>query len=391
LSSVSRRRFYPAGRGRHDEHVPAPLRFLRHVTAGSLLGAAAFGAALLAVETGPGVAAATVLAGTVAAILFWCGVYRPAGRATGPLLTAGALAGATGYAGAVATGTPLWPAVALPALLTAAVLTGTRLPRRPVTAIALALTGLLTVLATGGAEAGRWWAAATAVAATALCAAALMAQVWVWEVASRTDRDRVREAEAAVLRERLRFAAELHDIQGHSLQVIVLKSELAARLAAADTPRAVAQMREVEALAREALRDTREVAHGYRVVSLETEIGNAVRVLDAAGVRCRTDLPAIGELPAPAERLLALVVREATTNVIRHSSARDAEIALTATAGAVNLSVRNDGPLSSEDGAGGGLTGLAQRFASAGGALRWRRGAAQFTVDAHLPLGRAAR
>ena len=193
--------------------------------------------------------------------------------------------------------------------------------------------------------------------------------------------------DGSVAGERLRFAAELHDIQGHSLQVIALKSELAARLVADDPARAVAEMREVESLARQALRDTREVAHGYRTVSLTTEIANATRVLAAAGVSCTTSssLPVV---PPAAERLLGLVVREATTNVIRHSRAARAEITLTPQGDAVRLLVTNDAALVSTPETavtGGGLAGLADRFAAAGGTLTWHRDADTFTVTAEVP------
>jgi two-component system sensor histidine kinase DesK len=258
-----------------------------------------------------------------------------------------------------------------------AVLVGTRWPRPQGTGIGLALVGL----SAAGAGSG-WWQAVTAVAATGLCLSAVMIQMWVWEIANRT-------AETAVTDERLRFAADLHDIQGHSLQVIALKSELAARLATADPARAAAEMREVENLARDALRDTREVARGYREVSLETEIANAVRVLAAAGVRCRTGPAAPGALRPDGERLLALVVREATTNILRHSTAEDAAITWSPATDRVTLSIRNDAPLpvehSAQDGGRGGLSGLAHRFASAGGRLTWQAEPHRFTLDAELP------
>jgi two-component system sensor histidine kinase DesK len=125
-------------------------------------------------------------------------------------------------------------------------------------------------------------------------------------------------------------------------------------------------------------------------VSLETEIANAVRVLAAAGVRCRTGPPAPGKLAPDGERLLALVVREATTNILRHSTAADAAIIWSPAADRLTLSIRNDAPLPIDHGAkdggnGGGLSGLAQRFASAGGRLTWQAEPQRFTLDAELP------
>jgi two-component system sensor histidine kinase DesK len=305
---------HPCAPRRHDER----MRYLRHFTAGSLLACVLLAVILVAATPAGAVPlVATLVAGSVAALLFLAGVHRTGALWARRLLPVGAAATVVAYAGMVATGVDIWPAVTVPALFVAAVLIGADWPRPQVTGIGLALVGLCATLAGSG-----WWQAVTAVAATGLCLAALMIQMWVWEIANRT-------AETAVIHERQRFAADLHDIQGHSLQVIALKSELAARLAATDPERAAAEMRGVQTLARDALRDTREVAQGYREVSLQTEIANAARVLAAAGVRCRIDAAAPRDLPPDGERLLALMVREATTNILRHSTARfslDAEL-----------------------------------------------------------------
>ncbi|BCJ40720.1 histidine kinase [Actinoplanes ianthinogenes] len=229
-------------------------------------------------------------------------------------------------------------------------------------------------------------AALTDAGITVLCAAALYAQVWMCEVAERIERARRAERSAAVTGERQRFAAELHDIQGHHLQVIALKSELAERLAQTDPARALAEMRDVQALARQALGDTRELVQGYRAVSLETEIANAARVLDAAGIRSSI-APADGlpGLPPAMENLLGLVVRECTTNVLRHSAARRCEISLTARDGGVALRFANDAPLDARAGPDGGLAGLRERIAAVGGHLQATRTADRFTVDAAVP------
>ncbi len=280
---------------------------------------------------------------------------------------------------------PQW--LMLPGVLTAAAVAGSGLPRWPTTVAGSAVT---TVAGVVSAVVGGYAVLETALLAAfivVVCTGTVAAQVWFWDVAAQVDRARQVEGEAAVAGERLRFAAELHDIQGHSLQVIALKSELAARLVADDPARAVAEMREVESLARQALRDTREVAHGYRTVSLTTEIANATRVLAAAGVSCTTS-SSLPVLPPPAERLLGLVVREATTNVIRHSRAARAEITLTRRDDAVRLRVATDAPLvtpSETAVTGGGLAGLADRFAAAGGNVTWHRGTDTFTVTAEVP------
>lgn len=219
-----------------------------------------------------------------------------------------------------------------------------------------------------------------------LCAAALQAQIWVLRVAERLDRAHRLERTATITDERLRFAAELHDIQGHSLQVICLKSELAQRLVATDPGRAAAEMGEVQALARQALGDTREVVHGYRPVSLDTELSNAARVLAAAGIDASlsrsVDLPVLAQ---PVGHLLGLVVRECTTNVLRHSAARHCAVSLTVEGDTVLLRFANDGPLETPAGPPGGLDALAERLAVRGGRLVSHGTAEAFTVSAYLP------
>ncbi len=386
--------------------VPPPpgLRWMRLFTGWSLV-LVSLGSAALTVADVPGppavagaLAAASVVACGIAAALFARAVFgapddgpdeiaalRPRPGSLRWALPVGAVAGLGACLGAQAAGGDLWPWVVPPALVTGAAMTATGWPRLPVAGIGVTLTGIGT-----GAVTADWWAGATAAAATGLAVGAVMAQVWTWDVATATERARRREAAAAVVAERLRFAAELHDIQGHSLQVIVLKSELAARLAEADPRRAAAEMREVETLARDALRDTREVVHGYRDVSLGTEVANAVRVLAAAGVDCATRLAGGAAVPAGQERLFALVVREATTNIIRHSAAARAAITVDTAPDGLRLTVTNDAPLPAVPAtpgtaAGGGLDGLAQRVAAAGGRLDRRRGPGTFEVVATLP------
>ncbi|GGZ82321.1 hypothetical protein GCM10010344_56760 [Streptomyces bluensis] len=217
----------------------------------------------------------------------------------------------------------------------------------------------------------------------------VLGPLWAWDVAGRLDRARRLEAELAVKDERLRFAADLHDIQGHHLQVIALKSELAARLAEVAPARAAAEMREVRRLSADALRDTRAVVHGYRRTTLDDEIAGAVRVLAAAGIDARMVLDptaATAGLPDPARHLLGLVMREAVTNVLRHSHARHAEVDHRVTGGLARLRVSNDGADAYPAGAEGtGLTALRERLRAAGGELTWDRDGDRFVVVATLP------
>ncbi|MBA2893011.1 sensor histidine kinase [Nonomuraea soli] len=211
-------------------------------------------------------------------------------------------------------------------------------------------------------------------------AAGVGMQWWTYEVAQRLEDARVVAAELAVAEERLRFAAELHDIQGHHLQVIALKSELAARVA--DRDKAVELMREVQELAREALTDTRAVVGGYRQVSLSVELANAVKVLRAAGVAAT--VTADDEVGGTAGRLLGLVAREATTNILRHSHASRASVVLAVQEGHGTLTVTNDGA-EEASAAGSGLAALAERVEAAGGRLSWGNEQGSFTVRAVVP------
>lgn len=213
--------------------------------------------------------------------------------------------------------------------------------------------------------------------------------LWAWDTALRLDEARRLEAELAVREERLRFAADLHDIQGHHLQVISLKGELAARLVEVDPARAAVELKDIRRLAADALGDTRAVVQGYRRTTLDDEIAGAARVLAAAGIDARLT-PAAGAVAAglndPARHLLGLVMREATTNVLRHGRAGHAEVEYRVADGLARLRVSNDGV---EDHAGGsegtGLRGLAERLEAAGGELTWQREGDRFVVMAALP------
>ncbi|MER6329726.1 sensor histidine kinase [Streptomyces sp. NPDC001034] len=198
-------------------------------------------------------------------------------------------------------------------------------------------------------------------------------------------------ARRAVEKERLRFSRDLHDLLGHTLSVIVVKSEAARRLAPRDMAAALSQITDIESVGRQALTEIREAVTGYREGSLTTEIDRARSALSAADIEPvfrRSGTP----LAPQTEALLGWVVREAVTNVVRHSDANRCEIAVTGTAERVRLTVTDDGtgsPVSRPaPGIGGtGLKGLTERLAAAGGSLTAGpapRGG--FTVSAELPL-----
>ena len=176
-------------------------------------------------------------------------------------------------------------------------------------------------------------------------------------------------ARHAVAEERLRFARDPHDLLGHSLSLIALKSELAGRLAEADPARAKAEMADVEAAARRALAEVRDAVSGYRQVSCAQALAEARAALSGAGVAVR--LPArVPTLPGPVDAALGWVVREATTNVLRHSGARAVTVTLTEDGGEAVLTVTDDGRGPADDTEpGSGLAGLAERVGALGGAL----------------------
>lgn len=230
-------------------------------------------------------------------------------------------------------------------------------------------------------------------------AGALVVARWFWQLVHRLERSRRLEAELAVADERLRFAADLHDVQGHHLQVIALHSELAERLAASDPDAAALQMSRVHEQARTALADTRRVVQGYRRTPLADELGNATRVLEAAGVDGRLSPGTVDDarlVDDPGRQLLGLVVREATTNILRHSRALRARLELEVEGTHASLRISNDGaatpdgghngPDGPDDGPGTGLTGLSARVEDAGGRLRWEQRDGWFTLDARVPI-----
>lgn len=174
-------------------------------------------------------------------------------------------------------------------------------------------------------------------------------------------------AHLAKVAERERIARDLHDVLGHTLSVVVLKSELAGKLMERDPERARQEMAEVEQIARQALGDVRETIRGYRAEGLETELARARKTLDAAGVL----LELTGNTPtlAPAEEtVLSLILREAVTNIVRHAQASRCRMALATGSEGTALVVEDDGRggIRME---GNGLRGMRERVESLGGKL----------------------
>jgi two-component system sensor histidine kinase DesK len=205
-----------------------------------------------------------------------------------------------------------------------------------------------------------------------------------WEGALKLEEARRAADELATTRERLRLAEDLHDILGHALEVVSLKSELAARLD--DPVKSKSEMVEVQRLARNALRDVRALAHGNRPTDLAIELAGARKLLDSAGIGCRVEAdPA--KLTAAERELFGRVLREAVTNALRHADPRECAVSLTVHSEKVELTVVNDGtaPLRHED-EGSGLASLARRVTAAGGEFTARGiEPASFEVIASLP------
>ncbi|MBO0884233.1 MAG: hypothetical protein J2P17_28680, partial [Mycobacterium sp.] len=179
-------------------------------------------------------------------------------------------------------------------------------------------------------------------------------------------------ARMAVTKERLRVARDIHDLLGYSLSSINLKSELAYRLLPTAADRARNEVADVLGISRQALADIRLVASGYRNMSLATEIDSATSVLDSAKITVHTDLTTT-PLPQAIDTVLAIVVREAITNILRHSKAEHCTITTTQKNGTVTLHITNDGAEPPTDPptdhSGSGLTNLADRLTTIGGTL----------------------
>ena len=169
----------------------------------------------------------------------------------------------------------------------------------------------------------------------------------------------------AKVAERERIARDLHDVLGHTLSLIVLKSELASKLAERDPARAGQEIKDVERISREALAQVRITVRGYHSLSLQSEAQQAKATLKAAGVKVDCEF-ATADIPPAHEGVLALALREAVTNVIRHAKASYCALRLRAIDGGFQLEIKDNGcgGMSPE---GTGLSGMRHRVESLGG------------------------
>lgn len=209
--------------------------------------------------------------------------------------------------------------------------------------------------------------------------------LWWWDVVLTLDRARAAEARLAATQERLRVATDVHDLQGHHLQVIALQLELAERLMASDPEAALGQVRAARSSVDEARQGTRDLALRFRSVPLRDELANAVDLLRAAGVAAEPTVDRDADL-APAA-ILGPVIREATTNALRHGGGRWARLSLLREGSTWRLEVENDaeGQVRPGEGDGAGLQGIARRAAEAGGALAVEQGDQSFRLVVTVP------
>ncbi|MEV4336266.1 histidine kinase [Streptomyces sp. NPDC049590] len=197
-------------------------------------------------------------------------------------------------------------------------------------------------------------------------------------------------AQLAANEERLRLARDLHDLLGHSLSLITLKSELAGRMLPGHPEQAARQVADIEQVSRQALADVREAVTGYRRPRLAAELAGAQVALTAAEVIAEVPAePDLAGVPEETESALAWALREAVTNVVRHSGASRCAVRLlrheTLDGPVLELTVEDNGSGGSGKGPGNGLTGLTERLQKVGGTLRAGRIKRGFRLVARVP------
>ena len=221
--------------------------------------------------------------------------------------------------------------------------------------------------------------------------------LWWWDVLIALDRARVSEARLAATQERLSVATDVHDLQGHHLQVIALQLELTERLLANDPTAALEQLRAARISVDEARQGTRDLAARFRSVPLRDELANARDLLRAAGIQAET-VVGPGADAAPAS-VLGPVIRETTTNVLRHGGGGHSTLRLERAGEHWRYEITNDtadaAPATQGTPAsprvvpvreGTGLDGLARRASEVGGTLDITHGGRDFTVVVTVPV-----
>lgn len=212
-----------------------------------------------------------------------------------------------------------------------------------------------------------------------------LALSWLGSLVGELDRTRHQLAYVAVAQERVRFSRDLHDLLGHTLSVIVVKAQAARRSAPVDVEATVRHTADIEQIGRDALTQVREAVRGYRCESWHDALAGAVATLSK--VDLETQVVGAGSvLDHRQAEVFGWVVREGTTNILRHAAARRVTFWLTVDRGVATLVVRDDGNggwLPTRDGM--GLTGLRERVAVLGGSLSANGDGRGFTLTATVP------
>lgn len=199
-------------------------------------------------------------------------------------------------------------------------------------------------------------------------------------------RDEVRQLAAAAERERI--GRDLHDLLGRTLTLIAIKADLAAKLADRDSDEARNEMRDIAAAARQGLADVRSAVSGMTGATLSRELASSQAALSVAGIRCQIEGDA-DRIDPGSSAVLAMALREAITNVIRHSGASSCEILLRQKPEGLEMTVSDNGHGKAVR-AGGGISGLRSRLGAVGGDLAILGTAEGTQLVARLPQGAAA-
>ncbi|MDY0829703.1 histidine kinase [Microbacterium sp. BG28] len=214
----------------------------------------------------------------------------------------------------------------------------------------------------------------------------VVSMLWWWDIVRELDRARLTEAKLAATQERLRLASDVHDLQGHHLQVVALQLELAERLSA-DPPAALAHIRAARREVDEARVGTRALAARFRGVPLPDELANAADLLRAAGLD--VELAVSADAAGAPSGTLGPVVRESTTNILKHGGGRFARLSLERDATGWRYRAENDRGHAAV-GRGAGIDGMTARLAEAQGALVTELDGDVFVLDVRVPTGAGA-
>lgn len=189
----------------------------------------------------------------------------------------------------------------------------------------------------------------------------------------------------ATIAERERISRDLHDLLGHTLSLITLKAELAGKLAGRDIDACKQEIGDIERCARNALAEVRAAVTGYRLTGFQHELATARASLDAAGIDMNTQVEPF-VIPAVAENVMALALREAVTNIIRHAGASRCDVSLALEGSVILFTIADNGALTQPVRQGNGLTGMQERVGAIGGQLAMRTGAGM-ALEMRLPMG----